>query len=250
MSCFAHRLAPWLGACALVLSSASAQGGAAGFSGTLGLQIATVPPAIVAGSGVAAVNGSGGGGHLAALALPAGAFATSGLVIPITDPQVSPIKGIQLTLSNGAGSFAGGPVGGVMPLAGFAKVCFFAACPGSFGSLSVPLAPVGAGGAATAIGVINATAVGAPWTTGTAAIGLITVMGFRHGPASAASSTAQPSGVVQLVTPIFVSTNIPGSAVVPSFGILQLHFVPEPASLTLLGSGIAWLAWKRRRIAH
>jgi hypothetical protein len=66
-------------------------------------------------------------------------------------------------------------------------------------------------------------------------------MGFAHGPASLTSSTANPSGQVQLVTPIFISTNIGASAVLPGFAILNLHFVPEPGTLMLLGSGIAGL---------
>jgi len=71
-----------------------------------------------------------------------------------------------------------------------------------------------------------------------------------HGPASnGASSAANGSGAVQLVTPIFVSTNIGASAIVPGFGILNLHFVPEPGTLMLLGSGIAGLvAFGRSRV--
>jgi len=37
--------------------------------------------------------------------------------------------------------------------------------------------------------------------------------------------------------------------VVPAFGILSLHFVPEPGTLMLLGSGIAGLvAFGRSRV--
>jgi hypothetical protein len=49
------------------------------------------------------------------------------------------------------------------------------------------------------------------------------------------------SGTVSLVTPVFVSTNIGPSAVVPVFAFLNLHFVPEPGTLVLLGAGIAGL---------
>ena len=41
------------------------------------------------------------------------------------------------------------------------------------------------------------------------------------------------------MTPTFISTNI--ATVFLAFGTLDLHFVPEPATLLLLGSGIAGL---------
>ena len=61
------------------------------------------------------------------------------------------------------------------------------------------------------------------------------------GGVSPLSNTGAPSGIVTLVTPVFISTNIGASAVIPGFGILNLHFVPEPGTLMLLGSGIAGL---------
>ena len=68
------------------------------------------------------------------------------------------------------------------------------------------------------------------------------------GGVSPVSNTGNPSGTIQLVTPIFISTNIAGaSAVVPAFAILNLHFVPEPDTLMLLGSGIAGLVAFGRR---
>ena len=47
---------------------------------------------------------------------------------------------------------------------------------------------------------------------------------------------------VQLVTPVFVSTNIGVSAIVPVFARLTLHFVTEPATCALLGGGVVVLA--------
>jgi hypothetical protein len=128
-----------------------------------------------------------------------------------------------------------------MPLVGAAKVCLFGPCSAAVQNLTVPLGNVGSGGVSFVSAAVKITVIGSPWTTGTVAIGTITVMGGGHGPASLNSSTAAPSGVVTLVTPVFVSTNIPASAVVPVFGILSLHFVPEPGTLLLLGSGIAGL---------
>jgi hypothetical protein len=194
----------------------------------------------VSGSGVAQVDGSGGGLHLDAITLPAGAFSASQLRMPLTDPGVFPVAGIQLTVSNQTGAFsaAGGGLGGPMPLDGSFRFCH----------LVVPLTGVaGTDGTVTAKGAVNLTVIGAPWTTGTAAIGTITRMGFAHGPESLASSTAQTSGVVQLVTPIFISTNLGASSVLPGFATLTLHFVPEPGTLALLAAGILAFAWRGAR---
>jgi hypothetical protein len=185
-------------------------------------------------------------GHLGFLIVPASPFNVAGLVVPVTDPAAAPIKGIQATVHNGTGVFSGVPLGGVMPLSGLAKVCLVKACSIAAANLSVPLSLVGVGGSAayppgSTITAVNVTVRGAPWTAGTAAVGTVTQMGFAHGPASATSSTAQGSGAVRLVSPIFVSTNIATFAIVPAFGILDLHFVPEPSALLLLGGGIAGL---------
>ena len=59
--------------------------------------------------------------------------------------------------------------------------------------------------------------------------------------ASEASSTAQVSGVVQLVTPVRVQTSISGFEFLPTFATLRIHFVPEPSSFLLFGSGVVGL---------
>ena len=68
-------------------------------------------------------------------------------------------------------------------------------------------------------------------------------MGFAHGPSSNTSSTANPSGVVQLITPMQVVTNLTtgSNQKIALFGFLTIHFVPEPGMLLLLGSGVAGL---------
>jgi hypothetical protein len=210
-----------------------AQAANVGFTGSIAIQVATLAPNVLPGAGTAVVNGSGGGGAINSLALAGGTFATAGIVLPVTDPGASPIKGLQLTASNQAGAFSGAQLGGTMPLNGAVKVCLFGACSAAVANIAVPLNVVGAGGVAYVTGAVNLTVVGAPWTTGTVSIGTITTMG--------AAAPASPSGTVSLVTPVFTSTNIGASAVVPVFGILTLHFVPEPGTLVLVGAGIAGL---------
>lgn len=219
-------------ACASLGVTGAAHAGSLPFTASLTLEIVSLTPIPIGGGGTAVVNGSGGGTHLDSLALPASAIATSRLVVPMTDPGVAPIYGIQVTAANGPGNFAGG--GGVMPLAGVAKICLFGSCPAATYNLSVPLSAVGQGDTAYVTGGgVNVTVVGAPWTTGTAAIGTLTQMGSLSVPAAGPAIT--------LVTPVFISTNIGGSSVIPAFGTLSLHFIPEPATFALLGAGIAGL---------
>jgi len=122
---------------------------------------------------------------------------------------------------------------------------------------------VGIGGLITAggYGGIRISLQAAPWTIKTATVlDQITInkglanqtrilttwvaKGWAHAPASTTTSTAQPSGVIQLVTPNQVVTNLPlGSSVkMGSFVITVIHFIPEPGLLLLLGAGVAGLA--------
>ena len=214
----------------------------------VGIQIATLTPVAIAGSGTMVVNGSGAPGHLTGLSLPAGLFATNGFVLPVTDPSAAPIKGVQVTAANGAGVFGGvggsGSFGGTMPMLGSTKVCLFGTCSAAVANLNVPLDNVGVGGFAQVTAAVNLTVIGAPWTTGTVAIGTITM----RGSAIPLSNTGATGGTATLVTPIFISTNIGASAVVPAFGILPIYFTPEPGTLVLLSMGVAGLlAYGRSR---
>ena len=218
------------------------------FNGLLTLQIATLPPVVLQGGSVGSVTR----GHLTDLTFAGDrtccgeVFEASRWVVPVTDPAAFPVVGLQATFRNGPAAFAGvggGGFGGVMPLIGSSKVCLFgASCTRAGQNLTVPLSVVGKGGTAHATAGVNLTVIGAPWTTGTAAVGTITAMGG----VSPLSNTARGSGEVTLVTPVFISTNIGASAVLPSFGILSLHFTPEPATLTALACGLVGLAALRR----
>jgi hypothetical protein len=230
---------------ALAMATAPAQAIPVTAVGAVSISLAGLNPLIVPGSATVNVSTTGVG-HITALSIPASPFAAAGIIIPITDPAAAPIKGIQATVHNAAGAFAGATLGGSMSLNGVTKVCLFKVCSNATANLSVPLSNVGVGGTiavppGSTTASVNLTVRGAPWTAGTAAVGTVTQMGFQHGPASASSSTVAASGAIRLVSPIFVSTNIGASAVVPGFAFLDLHFVPEPGTLLLLGSGIAGL---------
>jgi hypothetical protein len=194
-----------------------------------------------------------GSGQLTAVGFNAYAFQTTAVLVPVTDPGAFPIAGIQATIANDAAAFSrvGGKFGGVMPLIGVNKVCLFATCSAAVANLSVPISVVGIGGSAATTGAVNLTVIGAPWTQGTAAIGTITLMGNTAADTQMTTASGY-SNVISLVTPIFVSTNIAGSEVVPVFGQLDFTLVsaPEPGTLAALGAAIVSLiavGYARRR---
>ena len=217
------------------------------FTGTLAVQISALPPIAVSGSGAITLNGSDGPGHLVSVNIGSGFFAGVASV-PVTDPAAFPIGGVKATVGNGAGTFT---LGGIMPVTGGSNVCLFGACNASIANVDVPFTVngtrgVGIGGGPIVVGgLVNVTVQGAPWTTGAAVIGTSSVTGFVHGPASGgASSAAANSGVIRLVTPVVINTNIGASPTLPAWGILTLHFdnvIPEPGTLLLLASGVVGL---------
>jgi hypothetical protein len=83
------------------------------------------------------------------------------------------------------------------------------------------------------------------WVTPVPTFPTITGMGFRHGPASASSSTAAGSGVLQLVTPIRFRASF-ATVDTPGFARLTLRFVPEPEGTALVAAVTALLVLGRR----
>jgi hypothetical protein len=193
---------------------------------------------------VAATSSRDGTSQLTGVGFAAQVFATTGVLVPVTDPSAFPIAGILATVANEAAEFdrVGGKFAGQMGLIGVNKVCLFGTCEAAVTNLSVPISVVGVGGAAAASAAVNLTVVGAPWTQGTAAVGTITVMGNAGADTQMTNGTSI-SNVVSLVTPIFVSTNIAASAVVPVFGNLNFTLVsaPEPGTVAAFGAAIVSL---------
>ncbi len=94
------------------------------------------------------------------------------------------------------------------------------------------------------------------WTVGQARVSGIVPRSFAGGFAGAVvtlsrtgfdARTASGRGALQLVTPIRVVRD--GSVSGAAFAVLDIEFVPEPASALLVAGGLALLAWGRRRAA-
>jgi len=238
------------------------------FNGALTTILATLPPVTTpANTGVSSTVGlsRNAGGAITKLTIPKSLFTTMAFILPVTDPGAAPIKGVQVTQANNTGMFApsAGHLAGLMPLNGVNKVCLFAGCASQpVANLTVPISPVGSGGNVTVSSLVNITAIGAPWTAGTALVGTVSVKGFTATqPITVPTpmggtemiNTMTPMGAkgtaIQLVTPIFVSTSIGASAVVPAFSLLNLMVpaTPEPGVAAAYGVAIGTLLVLGRR---
>jgi hypothetical protein len=253
------------------------------WSGTLNISLGTIGKLVTSGTGVATTNNTtAAGDHITNLHFGANNIVGS-VTIPLTDPNdptLLSLQGSNVSIPS-TGSLGGtGPISpNTMALGGFFKVCIL--LPGCGNYLPIPVAyplagppftrGLGIGGTAT----VNTFSKGSglkislqfnPWTIGLASMksvsttdtptpngGIntnttITVQGFRHGPASATSSTAAASGVIQYVSPNRVVTSQPPPSqklAVPA--IIRLHFVPEPGMLLLLASGVGGLVLMGRK---
>ena len=199
----------------------SARAATLDFTGTLTLQLfGPISLVNIPGAGVAQVTGAP---HLASLMLPGGSF---GPFTTLFDLGTGSGNDLSLaSVSNLSGQFAGGS--GQMGLSGIAKVCLiFAPCeyafvPLPFAATGTPPVGLGIGGTQVVTGGIAFTAQHAPWTVGQPVLTMHTPNttistpalpgGFAHGPASLTSSTAWPSGVLQLVTVSKVYTSLTGA---------------------------------------
>jgi len=198
----------------------------------LSLTIATLPPIVLDVAGVAQANPNTTGSHLLSLSLGAGVFERVTRV-SVTAPSVAPIRGIQASTTNEAGLFAETALGrfvGDMPIHGFAKVCLFATCGAALANVTVPLDVIGAGGTVAASAAVNVTVRGAPWTSGPLSFTTngARPKGSRAGPLGAASSTAQVGGALNMVTPIFIHTNLPAIGDFDAVGRLRMSFTAPP----------------------
>jgi len=199
-------------------------------------------------------------------------------VLALIYDDVGGLTGTNDGISGGAASTMAG--GGVLGQQGIVKVCILSTACTQFLPLilnqpttvnGVPgtgTKGVGVGGLITAggYGGIRISLQAAPWTIKAVSVldqitlnkyqtNQVRIMstwiakGWAHAPASTTTSTAQPSGVVQFVTPSQVVTNLPlgSSDKMGSVVIAVFHFIPEPGLLLLLGAGVAGMALLGRR---
>jgi hypothetical protein len=229
------------------------------------------------GGGVATINSSMGLGHINTLRLKASrGNVTGNFVQLVTDPEtvgnsVAAIRYENIIATTGTLAPISGALqntslaltSGRMGLAGTVRLCLVTTdCADELVILLQTVngeVGVGIGGLVTVDdGTIKISIQGAPWTIKTTTLADqitttgelnrifidVKLTGFAHGPVSSTSTTGSINGVVQLVTPSQVATNLPlgSNKLIAAGQTLMIRFIPEPGLLLLLGSGVAGLA--------
>ncbi len=275
VSSFSRRLLAALSILSLsILTAVPALAAEVAFDGKISVALGTNTVEITE-TGIATINGTGPASPAASvtqLEVDAGNFVTTGFLVAVTDPGAFPIVSIQATLSNQQGLFTGpGPgvvsgFNGQMQIQGVNKICLFSPCSAPPpANVTVPVSVIGVGGSVTASVLVNVTAEGAPWTTGVVSItgaapancendkivekavgGRGVIRGIEATQDGCANDVTTPTmsqpSALRLVTPVFVSTNIGTSAVVPTFGALDLIYqAPEPGQVLLAGAAVGAL---------
>jgi hypothetical protein len=194
-------------------------------TGVLTVYVGSLPAITIEGAGMGDILSAGTNSWITRVQVDAGVFDATGIT---RTASVFPIAGLRVDVANGSGSFSRARVAGLhgfMPLAGIAKVCLFAACDQSpLANLSLPLSVIGHGGIVTRFGAVDLTVRGAPWTTGDIAIPIDTGGSFTvHGGIDRDGQRVQ----VNLVTPIFISSNLGASPVIASWASMALDFADE-----------------------
>jgi hypothetical protein len=203
-------------------------------SAELQVAISTLPPGVFSSIGASGASTGNLAATLAAGSAFAGTYSTT-----LTTMAAPPLTKITIMVTkNETAAFAGatpGSVGGVGKIGGVA---------GAFGLgsklLSIPLSLGQPNTFTKAASGVAITTISAPWTVGTASV---TGLGGATPTATAMGMnglTPGGAGTLVLVTPVRIVTNITG--VIAAFGTLELVYVPEPATLALLGMGVAGLA--------
>jgi len=268
-----RRLLCLIAAAAVVLGTATTtQAKVVQWSGTSLIHLGTIGDMFDTGTGVATTSGTLD--HVNTIHFGANNLTVNG-TIPLTDPENATLltligSNISLPVSGNLGAQTGAAiVPSKMAMGGLMKICIL--FPGCGSYLPVPVAfpttgppftrGLGIGGTATVntfsagpglkislafnpwtLGVKQMTDVSTTTNTPTVTNATVTIQGFKHGPASNTSSTAAGSGVIQWVSPGRVITTVDTpSTKLAVYGVLKLHFIPEPGMLLLLASGVGGL---------